>query len=158
MAAGDIIYASDFEYWVSGTSSNTSSAAIGTSETAVVTVPSATYLAGCAYRLKVTGGLIVSSTTGEAFARVRKTNAGGTQLLEWPRPPLAGSVLAHDMALSERYFIVGGADVTTTLVLTLQATSGSTVTHAGGPYYPRGVDVHFVGPAAKWPNAVVLVP
>ncbi|WIM97845.1 hypothetical protein ACTOB_001399 [Actinoplanes oblitus] len=154
--AGDIIFASDFEYLVAQSSSTSSSAAIGTTETVVVTLPSATYLAGCAYRVKVTGGLVMSTTTAPAGWNLRKTSTAGTAVIQWPRSPAVGTTLAVDIGLSERYFVVGASDVTTVLVLSTVATAGATVTHAASAQYPRGVDIHFVGPSSKWPNAVVL--
>lgn len=152
--AGGTIFSSDFEYWLTGFSSTTSSAAV-TAETVVVTLPSATYRANSAYRLTLSGGVTMSSTTAQASWAVRKTNVSGTTVLQWPRTPVLGSTLAADLFLSPRYLIVGGADVTTALCLTAAATSG-TVTHAAAALFPRGLDVHYVGTASKWPNAVVL--
>lgn len=156
-AAGDIIYASDFPYSVASFTSALNSSAIGTSETVVATLPSATYKAGCAYRIKVTGGITMSTTTGFAAWNLRKgSTVAGAVLIAWPRTPVLGMTSTSDIGLSDRYFIVGATDVTTALCLSTLASSGATVTHTAASAHPRGLDALFDGPASKWPNAVVL--
>lgn len=155
--AGDIIYASDFPYTVAQVSSTSSSSAIGTTETVVLTLPSATYLAGMAYRVKLSGSVVMSTTTAVSGWNLRKgTTVGGTAVIQWPRNPATGTTLAVDLSLSERYFVVGAADITTALCLSIVSTAAATVTHAAATTYPRGIDVLFDGPSAKWPNAAVL--
>jgi hypothetical protein len=136
--------------------STTSSGAVGTSESVVITVPSQTYLANRLYRLQVTGALTMSAGTAYGACKIRKTNAAGAIVLEWPRTGAPGHTNAFDVPLKDRYFKVGGSNVTTALVFTLTSSAAATVTHSAAATYPRGVHIYAAGPQANQPTAVTL--
>lgn len=169
--AGDIVLVSDIDDLVDDVdevlagrapvvevSTTTSSAAIGTTATEVSVLPSFTYQAGKAYRVKLEGGVAHSTTTNASGWSVKKSNGAGTGtlLMDWPRVPALGTTLTCGIPLQERYFTVGASNVTTALCLVIASTAGATVTHAAAAAYPRGIKVFEAGSAADFPNDVVL--
>jgi hypothetical protein len=133
-----------------------SSSSVGTSETVVATVPSDTYSANSCYRIEITGGMATPDSGAFAAWKIRKTNASGTILMEYPRTPPLTNTNHFELPLKPRYFKVGGSNVTTALVLTLTASSGATYIHAGAATYPRQVKIYWVGPSSYQPDAVTL--
>lgn len=135
--------------------SQLNSSAIGTTTTAILSLPSTTYKAGRAYQVHVGGGYIMSTTTAQAFFDLWKTSTAGTQVLQFARTPIPGSTATAHLSMTS-IFTVGGADVTAQLVLGTQASAAATVTHAGSALNPRFIMVRDVGPAAAYPSAPVL--
>jgi hypothetical protein len=134
-----------------------SSAAIGTSETVVMTLPSFTYRAGRAYEVDMSGGLVGSATTVLANFSVRKTNAVGQLLGDFYRyPVLSVTNVSFANGSGAMFTVAPGADVTATLVLTLKTDAG-TATHFAAAGRPRRVKVRDVGDETLYPNAPVLV-
>lgn len=136
-------------------SSGANSAAVG-AETVVLTVPSGTYLSGRAYAVRI-GGRIIGSVMQNARMILRQgTTIAGTLLIDFGAFPVtaAGSPVA---AHACRYIKVDSADpdLTTSFVLTLQATAG-TATHGATGNDPRFVEVVDAGDQADFPNAVFL--
>lgn len=134
-----------------------SSAAIGTSETVVMTLPSFTYRAGRAYEVSMKGGIVFSTVTTKGDFRVRKTSAAGLDLGEFFRfSTSATSGVDQACAPGPVFTVAPGADVTATIVLTLVATTG-TVTHFAVPASPRRVIIRDIGDETLYPLAPVLV-
>lgn len=136
-------------------SDTASSAAIGTTETVVLTVLSRPYRANRCYRVKVGGQASISVTTNTMGWQLRKTNATGQIVGVWSRTPSPSTTGIESMNL-EANFTVGAADVTAVMVLTLQASAG-TATHAGSANRPRKVEIYDCGAASSFPNEPVLV-
>lgn len=136
-------------------SSGVASGAVG-AETVVLTVPSTTYISGRAYAVRI-GGRISSSVANNAQMRLRQgTTTAGTLLIDFGAFPVTNTAFfvgAHAC----RYIKVDSTDpdVTTSLVLTLQASAG-TSTHAANVNDPRFVEVVDVGADSDFPNAVFL--
>lgn len=162
--AGDVILAAhvnDALAWraPTGVASDTAnSAAIGTTETIVLTVPSATYKANTAYEILVEGGFITSAISITFYARLRKTTVAGQVIGDFQRPNEIGAnpTLAHNLSLPPKIFTVGATAVTASLQFTLQAASG-TVTQVANTQAPRRIDVTERGETSAWPSAPILV-
>lgn len=135
--------------------SNLNSAAIGTTTTGILTLPSTTYKAGRAYQVHVGGAFTMSTTTSNALWDLWKTSTAGTQVLSFLRTPVPGVTQSTHLALMS-YMAVGAADVTAQLVLAVAASAGATVTHIGSASAPRFVLARDVGPASAYPNAPLL--
>jgi hypothetical protein len=124
------------------------SAAIGTTETVVLTLPASTFtlLGGRAYALNV-GGRTQGSVANSGLFRVRLgTTTGGALLLTYGAVPVqtAGATGAPNVTMT-RYAIrdPGDGDYTGAVVLTLQSSTGTTTMLAGGnePFYLEFLDV-----------------
>lgn len=137
-------------------SETASSAAVGTSETTVLTVPSSTYGAGRCYEIQVRGAYNMSTGSAYPSFLLRKTSSAGAVITDFgPRLPAPGaSGLGFRVNLSE-YFAVGGSDVTAALVVTLAASSG-TVTMVGNAQHPRRVLIFDRGPASAYDDLPLL--
>lgn len=126
--------------------STVNSAAIGTTETVIATLPSTTYRAERVYEMKITGEWNISIATNLPVFKIRKTNAAGQILGEWGRVVGNGTNLnAHALCLQNRFFWVDGtADVTATLVLTLVVNAGTATMQAAAGVC-RKVEIFDVG-------------
>lgn len=134
-----------------------SSAAIGTTETVVMTLPAFTYRAGRAYEVSMKAGIGISTITTKADFRLRKTNAAGQDLGEWFRySSTATAGIDQANGPGPVFTVAPGADVTATLVLTLASTTGTTI-HFGSAASPRRVIVRDIGDETLYPLAPVLV-
>jgi hypothetical protein len=148
--AGQKIVPSMFPALVASAAAVTSTAAIGTTETVVLSV-SATYVSGKAYRIRVRGGLNADAVNREAIFAVRKTNAAGTMWADLgitASNPVSGT---HNENLVAECYIVNstGADITATTCLTLHSVTG-TVTMTGGAAGPRYMTIELVGDASDY--------
>lgn len=133
-----------------------SSAAIGVTETVVLSFPSKTYLAGRAYEVRMRGGVVLSTVTTKADFRLRKTNAAGQDLGEWFRySTSATSGVDQANGNGPVFTVAPGADVTGVLVLTIAATTG-TATHFAFATSPRRVIIEDIGDDTDYPLAPVL--
>lgn len=135
-----------------------------TTETIVLTFPSATYKANRAYRVIHEGRiqLVTAGTnhSGIPVIRVHKTNVAGQIVVDFGREPLVNVAAIYPAARSD-VFVVGASDVTATLVVTLQtANSGTTqsvVNHyADAANGGRSVEIVDIGPAARYTNKLTL--
>lgn len=140
-----------------GSSSSTSnSAAVGTTETVIVTISNFVWRANRAYRCEYGPSIVTSLTTNVGQFRIRKTNAAGT---------LWGNAGAHGPSGSSppinamgQFFVRRntGSDLTATIVLTLQAQTSGTATQQGTADTPRYLTVVDVGHAADHPFAFAV--
>jgi len=133
-----------------------SSAAIGVTETVVMSLPSFTYRAGRAYEFVLKSGLSLSTATTLADFRARKTNAAGQDLGEWFRYGFGNGAVIQANGNGPVFTVAPGADVTAVLVLCLVATTG-TATHFATPTSPRRLYVRDIGDETLYPLAPVLV-
>jgi hypothetical protein len=136
--------------------STSSSGSVSTTEATVQTTSSATFKANRAYEIRVSGAILESSNGAFSAWKIRKTNLAGAIVLEWPRSPTNGMNLDTGMTLADRIFTVGGSDVTAPLVLTAQASGGSTVIHSAAATFPRGIMVREIGPSSAYSGECVL--
>lgn len=129
-----------------------------TTETVLGTAPSFAWKNGRAYRVKI-WGYAASSTASYLFLRLRKgTTTAGTNLVDHMRvPTLAGATLNTPASLDVVIFNSTGADITTALSLTGQATSGiaSTQWSSNGTTVNSYMTVEDIGLAADWPGTAL---
>lgn len=143
---------------VTGASNAGSSAAIGVTETVVLTAPSYDFREGRAYKVTI-GGLATCSGTVPSDApnwRVRKTNTAG-QVLGIGRSVHATNSQTGLHIVS--YFKVGAGGVTASLVATAIGDASHNATHIGNGTQPRYFMVEDVGDAngAQYANVPTLV-
>jgi hypothetical protein len=133
-----------------------SSAAIGTTETVVLTLPSFRYRSGRTYQIELRTGNNTVTAGSIANQRMRKTTAAGQDLGEFFRTPLptANAVTA---ASGFTYFTVGAADVTAVLVCTLQASAVGNVNQSATAASPRSLIVRDVTETTLFTASPVLV-
>jgi hypothetical protein len=130
----------------------TSGPAIG-AETADLTTPSFTAVTGRAYRVNYRG-LNVSSVANLVTMRIRQNTTGG-QLLSTRQQSHANTV--GQTYFDSVYFTnTTGADITTTLITSLQASAG-TVTATGSASLNRYLEVYEVGSSDSYPDAIAMV-
>lgn len=127
------------------------SPSVGTTESVVLTLASATYEAGRAYEVRLHGRVAASAGGNNPIFLFRKTNTAGQQLITWGRVACP-STQEFTVQNPNAAFIVGASDVTAVLVVTLTAPAG-TVIHKGR----RWVSIHDVGLSTYYPDAAVLV-
>lgn len=127
-----------------------------TTEFAVLTLPSATYRAGRAYRISSEGGIQGSSAGNAGLLRFRKATILGQSLGELYRFPCPVINTVY-YAGGSRTFVVGAADVTAILVLTLTVSGAGNVIQFANAASPRTMDVRDCGRASDYPNAPTLV-
>jgi hypothetical protein len=139
--------------WRFGNASTSDSSAIGSTETTVTTVSSATYKANRAYRLEFSGGLSVSVTSQNPAIKVRKTNTSG-QILSQVRVAVLGNATLHGFHHSQ-IFQVGGSDVTAAMVLTLTGSGSYNVTGLGATE-PLALHFFEIGAASSFSWATTL--
>lgn len=136
-----------------------SSAAIGNTETVILTAVDDSgnpfrYRANRAYRFEVEGTCNVSVANNPFLLRVRKTNAAGQQIQFTRVNP---ATTAFQAAFFGGGFIIGGADVTASMVLTLIGGATWTSTMPGSGNAVRGLRIYDDGLAADhvgWPTLV----
>jgi ubiquitin-protein ligase len=125
------------------------------SELTVLTLPSFTYKAGKAYKVNVQVGIKYPTTATGIYLRVRKANPGQV-VIDLQRVPFAGYTGVSIGVDRERVFVVGGSDVTASLVLTGQTTANTAIVE-GTSTAQRAMYVYEAGVAADYPAAQVLV-
>ncbi|MDQ1700680.1 MAG: hypothetical protein QOG34_2543 [Frankiaceae bacterium] len=157
VAAGDYVLASDMnaaQAWrvpIAHLAFTVDSAALGTAETVFGTIPSQTYAANTAYRVRFEVGYTSSVANVGAYFRLRKTNLAGAVVVDFQREPelAANNTLVHRMFL-EAMFTTLGSPVTAALVLTAATTTG-TVVVKGAP--PSQIDLFVAGAQSDFPDA-----
>lgn len=132
------------------------SAAIGTAETTVLTLPSTTYYADRAYESRMVGGIQSTAVNMSGNFRVRKTNPSGQDLGEFFRYSTIAAGTPYQAVGSGRVFTVGPTDVTATIVLTL-AGSAVSVLHRATVDSPRMFEIVDVGARADFPDGPELI-
>lgn len=132
-------------------SSASASAAIGTTNTAVLTLTSCVFRAGRAYMVENIGGVLSDAAGRFADFSLFKTSTAGTQWGAFYRTTCQGAfqVNGYGKIYLQRS---AGTDLTADLVLTLQANAG-TVTHDAAAARPRALVVTDVGPATGYTYA-----
>jgi hypothetical protein len=131
--------------YVTGAILTTTTAAIGNTETIVLSTPSTTWKAGRLYKITYAGMITGSVATNRPLWRVRKTDTAGTQLWANAKPIISvGS--QHDGNFFG-YFRCGVSDVTAVVALTLQASASFTATALETGVF----EIHDVGTVASRP-------
>lgn len=130
---------------------STADSAANTAEQIVLTIGSTTYKAGRVYRVDVTGR-IAPAAAAQPLMQVRKTNLAGVIEMVLGRVTCAA---AQEYAPpSSVYFQVGGSDITTVLVLTLDG--GGVSTRHESSNVGRTFTIWDVCDATKMPDVVTL--
>lgn len=140
----------DDDYWSASTSDL---AMANTNETSVVLSDSYTFKAGRAYAVQVGARWTTSGTTNTI--RVRFYSAGSLLVdLGGVGPSQGGNTFGDTLA----NIVVnsGGSDLTRTVGVTTQMSSG-TGSWNGGSSYPRYLWIRDVGAASKFADAVAVV-
>ncbi|SCF06688.1 hypothetical protein [Micromonospora mirobrigensis] len=133
-----------------GKASNTVSQSSITTEAVSLTVSSMVFKAGWAYRAYIRTA--VYGTVGAQVAfRLRKTNATGTDLGEFGRVTCDGTVVGSSAMVNGSIVLVrsAGTDLTTDVVLTVSASTG-TVNCWAGTSSPRYLIIEPIGTAAEY--------
>lgn len=156
MASGDRVYASDFtgKRWVAGAGITASTAAIGATETAAITVGAFQYKAGRAYAVVTHGGATASVANNTPLFRIRKTNAAGAQLDAFRCICIS---TASSPVHYTSYFRVGATDVTAALCLTIVGSGAFNAVLTAAATSPAAVNVYEVEDAANFGWAPTLV-
>jgi hypothetical protein len=123
------------------------SAAIGVNETVITTLAAATFKAGRAYMLKLTGSVSASVAANNPLMRFHKTNALGLQIDQWR--VYCNNINAPYDADHDAFMWVGAADVTASMVLTLQGSAGFNATMNGAAGAPYAFTIWDIGDAAN---------
>jgi hypothetical protein len=130
-----------------------STAAIGNTETVVMTAASIKIENGRAYRVEFNGTISNSVANTDALFRVRKTNAAGTQM--WvSRTPCRAAVTSYTADFTAHF--TATSDTTIDVVLTLQGSAAHTAAIAAGAFSPATFTVYDDGYAASYPNCVTM--
>lgn len=140
----------------SSNQSTGNSGAIGTTETAVITITNFVWRANRAYRVEFGPAITASLTTNVGQFRLRKTNATGTL---WGDAAAFGpSGAPPNIAASGCFYVRRntGSDLTATVVLTLQASSAGTVTQIGQAAAQRYLSIVDCGHTADFPFAFAV--
>jgi hypothetical protein len=156
MPSGDKLFASDFtgKRWVAGNGIVASTAAIGVTETAAITVGTFLYKAGRAYCAVTHGGATASVANNTPLFRVRKTNAAGAQLDAFRCICIS---TASSPVHYTSYFKVGGTDVSAALCLTIVGAAGFNAVLTAASSSPAAVNVYELEDAANFGWAPTLV-
>jgi hypothetical protein len=135
-------------------SSGSNSAAIGAAETAIVTLTNVLFPQNRAFVAEFGSMVTASLSTNTAHFLLRATNAGGT--LYGDAGAFGPSGAAAPVAANGRLFLrrALGSDLTTTVVLTMVASGGGTVTQTAFAYSPRYMIIRDIGAYNDYPNAV----
>jgi hypothetical protein len=159
--AGDVVAATDLEALTPDPFNEiivaTDSATITNAEAVSLTLPSATYKAGKAYRVWIGGGVTYSTATAFSSWNIKKgTTTAGAVVLAMPRQPVGGHTNEIHLNM-QGVFVVGAADVTTQLCLAVACNSTNTLVHKGTTAgNPRQVTIFRAGQAANWSGMPVL--
>ncbi len=138
---------------ITGDSNDTASAAIGTTETVVLTSPSVEFRANRAYAITSTCRYVLSAATAQfPVPRFRKTNLAGQLLADTGRWDMPASGLSI-MKTVNCIFTVGATSVTAPIVMTLQTpTAAPTITQNASAGNPRSFYIYDIGDAADYPD------
>jgi hypothetical protein len=137
------LHGQSIEEWVNGAVIIANSAAVGAAETTVITLPAFTYKANTVYKAVISGGATASVAANNVIVRLRKTNPAGQQF-QFRRVDctLAATTYHAGMTL---YFQVGAANVTATLVVTIQGGGAFNAVMTGAPTSPSACDIYVDG-------------
>jgi hypothetical protein len=140
---------------VQQTGSTSSSSAVGTTVTAVLSISNVTFKAGRAYSVENIGGAL-GSTTLEADFSFWKNGTSGTQMGSFYRTPcVAGGAIRN--CYGKIYVAnTSASDVVWTSAALAVATSTGTVTHEAAANRPRQLIIRSVGLASAYANAYVV--
>lgn len=144
--------------WIGGNSVTVNSAAIGNSETAIMTLPSLVFKAGHAYRMEAIMQFSLSAAPNRPVFRLRENYASaaspGVELGVTGKPGVV--VGMEDGSHIMKFVNSTSTDITKALTLTATSQSaGFTVTALGSPVFTA--DVYDIGAASNHPNSVSLV-
>ena len=125
------------------------------SETVILTLGSATYLANSAYEAILEGGYSMSVSTNVPLLTLRKTNVAGTIVGNFgPRLPAPGTTSSTAIYTSVM-FQIGASDFTGVVCATASASAG-TVTITGNGQRQARLRIHYRGAASAWSNLPTL--
>lgn len=145
-------FASSGDRLIGEISSTSVSAAIGTTETAVLTIPQVTFQAGGAYRVEVEGGVRGSAAGNLLYGRLRNATVSGTLIGEFYRLRTEGSAV---ISQEQRMLLgnTGASDITIDLVYAIFLNVGSgTVEQYADTNRTRRMAVYYIGPASRYTN------
>ena len=138
---------------VQAVASTSASAAVGTTTTAVLTLPSCVFSAGRAYSIECIGGAFGDADGRFADFSVFKTNTSGTQYGAFYRTRCGINVTQTNCYGKIYVRRSAGTDLTTDIVLAVTANAG-TVVHDAFSNRPRALVVRDAGTAAAYSWAV----
>jgi hypothetical protein len=132
------------------------SSSVGTTPTAILTIASCVLTAGRAYSAENVGGVYADADGRYADFSLWKTSTSGTQLGAFYRTRC--STVGKQVNCYGKLYIARTAatDLTITLVLSVASDAGTVIHDAGAGIRPRSLVVTDVGPAANWPQAIVV--
>jgi hypothetical protein len=143
---------------VDGVSTNTASAAIGATETVVLTTAGATFLGGRSYKCVFSGLYVSSVANTDVTFRIRKDNGTTApptgQALNSTRYPARGAGVAYD-ATWVCYFACN-SDVTAQLVFSITGSAGNNGSFFAGGSNPVDLSIYDDGPASDHAASVIL--
>lgn len=125
--------------FIEGNGTTAPSAAVGNTETTVITVPSTQYAADRTFRIVISGGVSVSVANNTPLFRIRKTNTAGQQLDFFRVPCINTSTTPMSYTL---YFQTAAVAVTAAIVLTVIGSAAFTATLQGQPTSPCTINVY----------------
>ncbi len=133
--------------------SPSTSAAIGTTETVVLTIPNMVFKAGKAYKVTMKAMMYGSVAGALGNFRVRKTNASGADWGEYGRTRCEGTNSGSSVGVGGSPLYLtrsANTDLTADVVLTCSANTGNTVTLWASAATPRTFLIEEVGDAADY--------
>lgn len=140
--------------WHTGTDSIAVGAAIGATETVVLTCPVKDFKPGRLYKIVVTGPIVASVANNTPLFRIRKTNTAGQQFDAFRVACI--STAAHPLMYTA-YFRVGAATVNASIVLTLTGSGAFNATLSPSATSPATMNIYDDGLGSSRPNMPVLV-
>jgi len=140
---------------VNQVAATSNSASITTSLAVIITLPSYTYKAGKAYRLHLEAQIAYQSGGTGTVMAIRKTNTAGAVVVDLSRYPYNGFTGVSTGFERDRFFVVGGSDVTVALCLVANTTANTCIFEASSSA-PRQLMVFEAGEASDYPAAIVL--
>lgn len=137
-------------------SSTSSSAAITTAETIVLTSPSTTYRAGRAYRLRIRTRIAVTASAAAAIVAIRDTNISGfirmSDVYKQCPSITVGWGFYHEHVIAN----ATASDVTGKVMVMTLRSSANTVTFNASSVHPTYWTCSEIGSSDDYPEAVLF--
>lgn len=134
----------------------TSSAAIGNTETVILTTPAYDYSANRAYSVTISGAVTASVANNTPSFRIRKTNAAGQQFNVFRTNNVTTSAGGAGVSFTA-YFTTSAAVNSVQICCTLTGGAAFNATFAVAAASPGALVVQDVGTASSFPSVGVLV-
>lgn len=126
--------------------------AIGSTETAVVTLASVPFVNGRAYEFRLATLLQQSAATGVCRVQIHSTNAAGTLLINYFDVLSAGAAVNQPIDWGRILVRTAGSNLTTNIVVTLFRSAGTCAFTATGTTATGFFMIRDIGPAASYPD------